>query len=379
MFVPDSYKGSLPAADAARALAHGWGIVDANLRPVLMPMADGGEGTIAAIEAAVSGALRVPVQVTHPTNQGASSVGTSWLLLPADPDAERGTAVVELASTAGLELLGDKLDPWNASTYGFGQAIAAALDFGISKLVLAIGSSASTDGGVGMLAALGATVGGVDPHRVRGAASLGAITSIDISTMRPLPSGGATVITDVTSPLIGAAGAASLFGRQKGFEPAELLAVDELLATLPRMLAVDPASPGAGAAGGTGYAALAWGANLTRGADTVAEIIGLRSAIAQADFVVTGEGSYDNQSTLGKVPGFVLELARDLHRPAAIVAGRLAHDALGDGFSAAVSLTELAGNTDLAVDQPERWLRQAGASLASWASVNGGEHASRQR
>ena len=148
----DSFKGSIAAADAARAVADGWLDVRADAA-VLRPMADGGEGTLDAFAAAVPDALRMPVRVTGPDG---TPVDASWLLLPPTADAPAGTGVVELASTSGIELLGDRRLPWDADTTGFGQAIAAALDHGVSRLVLGIGSSSSTDGGVGMLQALGA-------------------------------------------------------------------------------------------------------------------------------------------------------------------------------------------------------------------------------
>src|SRR5690606_1327575 len=152
VFAPDSFKGTITAADAAQVLADAWLDVDPTAEVVLRPMADGGEGTVAAFAAAVPGAVRMPVTVDGPAG---TPVETSWLLLPASDDAPQGTAVIDLASTSGIELL-DELRPWDADSSGFGQAIAAAMDHGVSRLVLGIGSSASTDGGIGMLRALGA-------------------------------------------------------------------------------------------------------------------------------------------------------------------------------------------------------------------------------
>ena len=150
---PDGFKGSITAADAASALAEGWRSERPGDRVLLRPVADGGEGTLDAFAAAVPGAVRMPVVVDGPDG---APVDAAWLLLPATGDAPAGTAVVELASTSGLELLGDRRLPLDADTRGFGQAIAAALDHGVSRLVLGIGSSASTDGGTGLLTALGA-------------------------------------------------------------------------------------------------------------------------------------------------------------------------------------------------------------------------------
>lgn len=361
VLAPDSFKGTTPAAAAARALAEGWRAARPDDRLLLRPMADGGEGTLDAVAAAVPGAERIPVTVTGPDG---ATVTASWLLLPPTPDAPAGTAVVELASTSGIELLGDRRLPDDASTAGFGRAIAAALDAGVSRLILGIGSSASTDGGVGVLAALGArftdAAGAPIPP---GAAGLAVLASADVTNLRPLPPGGVLVLTDVTNPLVGERGAAAVFGPQKGMDAAGIARADAGLARLAALVPLaDPGTPGAGAAGGTGWALAAWGARLVPGADEVARIIGLPQAAAEADIVVTGEGSYDAQSAAGKVPAFVASLAPDAR--AGLVAGRIAADADLSPFSASVSLTELAGSAAFAMSDPVRWLREAGARLA---------------
>lgn len=372
VFAPDSFKGSCTAADAARALAEGWPGADA----VLRPMADGGEGTLDAFATAVEGARRTPVRVTGPLGFG---VDAAWLWLPPTDDAPQGTGVVELASTSGIELLGAVRRPWDASTLGFGQAIAAALAHGVSRLVLGIGSSASTDGGTGLLTALGArftnTYGGsIAP----GAGGLDEVAAADLTKLRSLPEGGVEVLTDVTNPLLGERGAAAVFGPQKGLDAdgvrragAGLARLVEVLRALPGdSLAeaaarhADPDEPGAGAAGGAGYGLLAWGAELVPGSARIAELTGLAEAIRDADLVVTGEGSFDGQSAAGKVPGHVLELAREAGVPVALVAGRIAPDADTSAFARVISLTELAGSPDAALADPERWLTGAATVLA---------------
>ncbi|OCG74557.1 glycerate kinase [Microbacterium sediminis] len=369
VFAPDSFKGSCAAADVARALAAGSGAVD----PVLRPMADGGEGTLGAIAAAVPGARHTPVRVTGPRGL---PVDAAWLWLPPTDDAPQGTGVVELASTSGIELLGDERRPWDASTLGFGQAIAAALAHGVSRLVLAIGSSASTDGGTGLLTALGARF--TDAFEVSiapGAAGLEELAIADLSRLRGLPEGGVQVLTDVTSPLLGSAGAAAVFGPQKGID--DVARADAALgrlvdalrrlpgATLAETAArhADPEAPGAGAAGGAGYGLLAWGAELVPGAARIAELTGLREAIAGADLVVTGEGAFDGQSAVGKAPGVVAALAAEAGVPVALVAGRIAPGADMSAFARVVSLTDLAGSAEAALTEPERWIEAAGAML----------------
>ncbi|MDL5351726.1 glycerate kinase [Microbacterium sp. zg-YB36] len=356
----DSFKGSIGAADAARALADGWLDVEPDAAMVLRPMADGGEGTLDAFATAVDGAVRMPVRVTGPD---AAEVEVSWLLLPPTADAPAGTGVVELASTSGIELLGPRRLPWDADTTGFGQAIAAALDHGVSRLVLGIGSSASTDGGIGVLRALGARFTDASGADVApGARGLDALAATDLAGLRPLPPGGAVVLTDVTNPLLGSRGAAAVFGPQKGLDPDGVVRADAALARWAHLVPVDPATPGAGAAGGTGFGLLTWGARLVPGAPEVAELIGLRQAVAGADLVVTGEGSFDGQSAAGKVPTFVAALAAAAGVPTALVAGRITADTAA--FAASVSLTDLAGSPESSLAHPARHLRAAGAALA---------------
>ncbi|RZI92089.1 MAG: glycerate kinase, partial [Microbacterium sp.] len=241
----DSFKGSIAAARAAEAFADGWRRVDPAADLVLRPMADGGEGTLDAFAAAVPGARRIPVRVRGPRGD---EVEAWWLLLP------DGTGVVELAGTSGIELLGDERRPWDADTFGFGQAISAALAHGVRRLVLGVGSSASTDGGAGLLAALGARFTDVDGAPVEpGARGLTRVAHADLSALAALPPDGAVVLTDVTNPLRGAEGAAAVFGPQKGLRADDVPRADAALGRFAALLPVDPALPaiaGAGAAGG---------------------------------------------------------------------------------------------------------------------------------
>ncbi|PRB13081.1 glycerate kinase [Microbacterium sp. MYb62] len=359
VLAPDSFKGTITAADAAAALADGWASVDPEAEFVHRPMADGGEGTVAAFEAAVPGAVRMPVTVDGPAGK---PIDTSWLLLPPTQDAPAGTAVVDIGSTSGIELL-DELRPWDADTTGFGQAMAAALDHGVSRLVVGIGSSASTDGGTGMLAALGARFLDASGAPVaRGARGLADIASVDVSGLRAAPD--VRVLTDVTNPLTGPRGAAAVFGPQKGLRDDDIAFVDGGLRRLAELLGIDPAGQGNGAAGGTGAALAVWGGTLAPGAAEVAELIGLADAIADADVVITGEGSYDGQSGDGKVPSFLAGLAAAAGAQAMLAAGRITPDADTALFAASASLTDLAGSADAALAEPARWLRDAGAVLA---------------
>lgn len=357
VFAPDSFKGTLSAAAAARALAAGWRQVEPGAEVILRPMADGGEGTVDAFAAAVPGARRVAVELPPPA-PGMAVVSTSWVLLPPESGLPGGTAVIDVASTAGIELFRGALRPWDASSFGFGAAVATALEHGVSRLILGIGSSASTDGGMGLLAALGARIEG---DAAGGARALAGVRTVDLSTARPLPAGGVSVLTDVTNPLLGARGSASVFGPQKGFPPADIAEVDADLERFAALVGADPDRPGAGAAGGLGFALAAWGAGLVPGADAVAELIGLDAAAEAADWVVTGEGSYDAQSAAGKVPAVVA--ARAPGR-ALLVAGRIAADADISPFAAVLSLSELAADPEQAIRHPEHWLVEAGRRFA---------------
>lgn len=362
VIAPDSFKGSAAAADVAVAVAEGWVRQAPHDSFVLRPMADGGEGTLDAFEKAVPGSRRTPVRVTGPAG---SVVQAAWLRLPATDDLPGGTGVVELASTSGIELLGDERRGRDASTLGFGQAIAAALDAGVDRLILGIGSSASTDGGTGVLTALGARfLGDFGASVVPGAAGLDEVASADLASLRPLPRGGVTVLSDVTNPLCGERGAAAVFGPQKGLSGDDIARADAGLARLADALGrTDLADvPGAGAAGGTGFGLLAWGAEIVPGSAEIAVLTGLADDIAGADLVVTGEGRFDGQSASGKAPAHVAELARAAGVPVALVAGAVDGDT--SGFARAVSLTDLAGSSAEAIADPLRWLRDAGAELA---------------
>lgn len=356
VLAPDSFKGTATAIEAVKALAEGWRSEHPEDHLRLMPMADGGEGTLDAFEIAVPGAERMPVTVQGPDNR---KVHTHWLLLP------DGTGVIELANTSGITLL-DPLLPLDAHSLGFGQAIAAALDHGVDRLLLAIGGSSSTDGGVGALVALGATFTDPTGRPVRlGNRALGMLARVNLTGLRPLPPGGATILSDVTSPLLGPDGAAAVFGPQKGANQAQVAGLESNLVRLARLIPVDPLIPGAGAAGGTGFGLLAWGARIESGASAVGEALALPAAVAEADIVITGEGRYDHQSRAGKVPSYLASLAADADAEAMLVAGVIASDPVG--FVASRSLTDISGSTTAAMGDTVHWLREAGALLAQSA------------
>lgn len=359
----DSFKGTIGAAEAARALADGWASAKPDDDLLLRPMADGGEGTLEAFAAAVPGAVSIPVVVRGPANE---PVTARWLLLPPTAEAPHGTAVVELATTSGIELLApNALRPLDAHTFGFGEAIADALAYGASRIVLAIGSSSSTDGGAGMLMALGATLrDAADTPIAQGGRGLTDLASVDLSGLSALPPGGVTVLSDVTAPLLGPRGAATMFGPQKGATVDDVRRLDDGLARLAALMPADASTAGAGAAGGTGFGLLAWGADLTPGAARVAELISLPEALDAVTLVITGEGMFDGQSAQGKAPAHVAAIAAAHGAPVALVAGRIAPDADTSGYAHVVSLSDLAGGSGPAMSNPAHWLREAGRRLA---------------
>ncbi len=348
VIAPDSFKGSLGARAAAEAIAEGWRSVRAHDELHLVPQADGGEGTADAVEAAVPGSVRHAAgAVTGPDGR---SVEGEWLELP---DA---TALVELATSSGLPLMAS-LDPLGATTRGLGETILAALDAGATKLIIALGGSASTDAGAGALAALG--LGLLDEQGefvADGGGRLGDILTIDCSGLRPAPTT-VTLLTDVTAPLLGPTGAAAIFGPQKGATPHQVEQLERALSQFAQLLGGAPAAAGSGAAGGTAFGlATVWGAVIEPGAEYLARLTGLDALIERADLVLTGEGHFDEQSLMGKGVGRILERAGS---KAGVIAGRVSATAPWTA-----SLIDLAGSAQAAMTDPQRWLREAGAKAA---------------
>lgn len=351
VIAPDSFKGSLPAREVAEAIAEGWRSVRPDDEIVLVPQADGGEGTLDAVEASVPGARRRSAgSVTGP--DGRPTPG-EWLQLP------DGTAVVELAQPSGLPLMRE-LDALGATTRGLGQVIRAALDAGATSLVIGLGGSASTDAAAGALSELGLLLldeqGELVPDGGRGLAD---IVDVRRDGLVPAPAGGVTLLTDVTAPLLGPTGAAAVFGPQKGANPAEVEVLDAALSHFADLVGGDRSAPGTGAAGGAGFGfAAVWGAAIVPGADRLAELSGLAAAVSRADVLISGEGRFDDQSLTGKVVGRVLALGEGIRT--GVIAGQVTAGA--DVWSA--SLVDLSGSVDAAMAETATWLRAAGALAA---------------
>jgi glycerate kinase len=345
---PDSFKGTASADRVAASIAAGWRSVRPTDDLILVPMADGGEGTVDGFATARPEGRRHDVEVEGPEGPATST----WLELP------DGTAVVELASACGIELWGDE-HTFDAGTYALGEVIGAALDAGARRVIVGIGSSASTDAGAGMLAALGARIEDAEGDAIGpGNAGIGDATVLDLSSLRPLPEGGVVVLSDVTNPLLGPTGSAAVFGPQKGATPDDVPVLEENLARFAELGTVDPDTPGAGAAGGTGWALLQWGATIEAGAAAVASELGLDDLVSSADIVITGEGRFDDQTAAGKAPAHVSSLAPGR---VMLVAGAIEADT--SSFLAAIDLVGLVGR-DRAFDDTADALERAGAELA---------------
>jgi glycerate 2-kinase len=319
LLAPDKFKGSLSAPAVAAAVGAGLRRARPDLHLDLCPVADGGEGTL---EAALSaGFRRVPAVVEGPVGQPVSAAY-----------AERdGVALVELAQAAGLTRLpGNRPAPLAASTYGVGQLAAAAIAAGNRTIVLAAGGSASSDGGAGLVQALGAELTDTAGQPLgRGGGALAGIARIGLRRMRERITGVTFVLaSDVTNPLLGPQGAAAVFAPQKGASPDEVAALERGLArwadAVTRAAGVDAAGqPGAGAAGGAGFGALALlGAVMTGGAGLVLDLVCFADRVRQASLVVTGEGALDEQTRYGKAPARVAQAAHAAGVPTVAVAGR---------------------------------------------------------
>ena len=339
---PDKFKGSLTAREVADRVAAGINAVEPGLVVVRVPVADGGDGTVDAALAA--GYELVPVRATGPTRE------------PVDtPYAVRdGVAVVEMADVSGLRLLPpDRLAPLTATSYGTGEVVRAALDQGCRSVVLGIGGSASTDGGAGMLEALGVRLfDAADNPLPRGGGALADLRRVDLTGLHPAVADTRIVVAcDVDNPLLGPHGAAAVYGPQKGASPDDVPNLDAALAHWADF--VDAATgrsgvrdrAGAGAAGGVGYAAMAvLGADLEPGIGLILDLVRFADHLPGASLVITGEGSLDEQTLHGKAPAGVASAAAKAGVPVVTVSGRLALDReqlRAAGIEAAYALTDI--------------------------------------
>ncbi|MFF0726413.1 glycerate kinase [Streptomyces sp. NPDC004134] len=363
LIAADKFKGSLTAEEVAQRVTAGLRKVAPGLAVEALPVADGGDGTVAAALAA--GFERREARVTGPLGE---PVTAAYAL-------RDGTAVVEMAEASGLQLLPPgHFAPRTATTYGSGELLRAALDAGARSIVFGVGGSATTDGGAGMLAALGgvfldAAGAPVGP----GGGPLADLARADLSGIDPrFGSVELILASDVDNPLTGPTGAPAVYGPQKGASAADVEALDAALAHYVRVLeeAVGPRAaalarePGAGAAGGIGYGALiGLGAVFRPGIEVLLDVLGFEAAVARADLVITGEGSLDRQTLHGKAPAGVASAARAAGKRVVAVCGGLSIDEAalrGAGIERAYALSALEPDVN-------RSMRNAGPLLESVA------------
>lgn len=383
VIAPDKFKGSLSAPDVARHVEAGLqAATGSNLDVLRIPVADGGEGTLDA--AVGSGFARRSAVVSGPTGQR----------IQAEFAVRGREAVIEMAAASGLAVLPgssagtgkgdsggrpDSASARGATSLGTGELIRAALDAGCRQIILGVGGSANTDGGAGVLQGLGARLLDADGTDLPpGGAALARLDRIDFSGFDSRLDGARFILaSDVDNPLLGAEGAPAVFGPQKGATAEDVAVLDAALARFVDVLAAEigpralkaAAAPGAGAAGGVGYAAIAVLAATRRpGIDVVLEFTGLAERLAGADLVITGEGSLDEQSLLGKTPVGVARAAARAGVPVVAVCGRttLTPEQQNDsGFRQVYPLTALEAKVELCIAEAGPLLEQVGKQIGA--------------
>lgn len=342
VIAPDAFKGTATTHDAAAYLAEGIAEALPDAELILVPMADGGEGTASCFDG---------TPVTLPTTDAAGRLTEATYMFN---DGDVAEAYIDVAAASGLPAVADHPVPLTGDTYGTGVLIADAVTRGAQRIILGLGGTATVDGGTGILVALGATPQDKAGHPLRpGGGSLTKLAGFDTAQLNiPAAAVEWVLLTDVTNPATGPDGAAAVFGPQKGATPEDITLLDAALAQLCDICEVDPTTPGFGAAGGLPIG-ITWLSTLMHGnhshihvlpgARMVAESVGLPELIHSADLVVTGEGRFDKQSTRGKVVGTVLDMAVAADVPLVVVAGSFQENVAGQG----VSMVELSDNPDV--------------------------------
>lgn len=376
VIAPQTFKGSISALDAARAMRDGVSRAAPDAEIALVPVADGGDGTLETLVEGSGGEIR-PIEVTGPLGERRAA---EWGAM-----GDRRTAVIEMARTSGLALVPDAdRNPLIATTFGLGEAIASALDAGFRRFIIGIGGSATNDAGAGMAQALGVRLldrAGADlPH---GGAALANLIAIDMSGLDArIPECEMLVACDVNNPLTGPTGASAIYGPQKGATSQMVAQLDAALAHFARIALRDIGAdisevPGAGAAGGLGGGLIAFtNARLMAGVDIVLYTVNLDAFLQDADLVITGEGSIDHSTIYNKAPVGVAARAKQRGIPVIGIAGSLGNgfqdvrehgiDAIAAITTAPMTLDEASNRAaELIADSTEQALRlmQVGAAV----------------
>lgn len=354
---PNALKGTLAAAAAAEAMAAG--VLDAGADAILCPVADGGDGTLDVLLTAYPRARIDEIRVSGPLG-GQLLARLGWL--------DHQTAIVELAETSGLRRLHGRLEPMRASSRGCGELIAAALDRGARHIVVGVGGSACTDGGAGILMALGIALTNENGLPIDdGGAGLASLAHADASGTDPwLKRCRIQVAVDVNNPLHGEMGSARVFAPQKGATKTQVqkleAGLEKLAQVLERDLKVDTTlrqAAGAGAAGGAAFGLAVLGAEITPGAKLICNGVKLNKAMSECDLVLTAEGLLDDQTSMGKAPYEVATRARERNIDCICIAGAV--KSIPEGFASAISLTDIAERGEDPKRHTKKLLRRAAA------------------
>lgn len=359
---PDSFKGSLDAPAVCGAVAAGLRRVWPDAEVVAMPIADGGEGTLDAVLAAVGASGRRMHEAVH--GAAGDALDAPWGLLDGGGTP---TAVIEIATIVGItDGAGTRVPVTRRSTRGVGELIARLLDRGIARFMIGLGGSSTNDGGAGLLAALGLRLldaAGADIEPTPD--GLARVARVDAAALDPrLAQASITIMSDVNNPLCGPRGATAIFGPQKGVGAGDVERLDRVLARFAQLaqsaVGCEVAGrPGAGAAGGLGFALQLAGGRFASGAEVVADLAGLDAALARADWAITGEGRSDAQTLLGKAPWVVARRAASAGVPVTLLSGAIdpaALQALGSTFAGAFALPPGPATLDSCVANVGDWL-----------------------
>ena len=374
----DKFAGTLSAPEAVQAVTAGWLKTAPDDVVTGVPMSDGGPGFLDSLADAFEGRRQFGERLATVTGPLGTEVTGRYLMELGD--GGHRTAYIEVAEACGLHLIpAEQRDAKAATTYGVGELIAAALDDGAKRLVVGLGGTCTTDGGAGLLAALGA-----EPAEVlrAGGGALKSLQSLDLSEpRRRLADVEIVIASDVDNPLLGLRGAAAVFGPQKGATDDDVQRLDAALthfAELAGAIGQEPGAlrrtldaPGAGAGGGLGYGLMLVGGKRVAGIGTVIAETGLAELIAGADLVITGEGRFDHSSLGGKVPSGVADAALKSGRPCLVLAGRVElgkRELAAAGFAAAYEVAEQAGSAQEAMANAEFHLTALAERVAkSWS------------
>jgi len=375
LIAPDSYKNALSALEVAKSLKSGLQKVFSDADFEILPMADGGEGTVEALIDATQGEI-IKTTVHDPLMR---SIESSFGIT-----GDGITAVIEMASASGIQLItSEERNPWITTTFGTGELIHAALDKGCRDIILGIGGSATNDGGRGMAAALGVKFLDAAGNSVgTGGGSLSDVARIEMSDLdERIRETKIMVACDVTNPLTGPDGAAHVYGPQKGADPDMVKELDSNLEKLSNLIAEQLGKevgniPGAGAAGGLGAGLIAFlGGELVEGVPIIAAKTGLDEAVSKADIVITGEGGIDFQTQFGKTPYGVAQVAKKHGKPVVAVAGTIgegADELYSKGIDAVVSILDSPMSLEDAIQKTPALLETAGERIGRLLSLGQG-------